>query len=184
MSILNVSPDTLLRPDSADDAGRLFAVVDANRDYLRQWLPWLDGSRSEADTLAFVVRALKEEEEGRGITRLIEFQGAIAGVVGFHGMNVLNRNSEIGYWLAEECQGRGIMTACVERLVRYAFEERAFHRVAIHVAVDNAKSRAIPERLGIQIEGVMREAGWLYDHYVDLVLYALVRSDGEGPRTA
>jgi ribosomal-protein-serine acetyltransferase len=177
MSTLIVGSQIALRPVTTDDAARLFVLVDANRAYLRAWLPWLDGSRCEADTLTFLTRVIEQEREGREATLLIEHEGALCGVVGLNRIDALNRHCEIGYWLAEADQGRGIMTACVERLVQHAFEDRQLNRVAIHVATDNTRSRAIPERLGFKVEGVMREAGWLYDHFVDLVLYAIVCSD-------
>jgi ribosomal-protein-serine acetyltransferase len=177
MSTLTVNPETVLRPLSTNDAATLFALVDANRAYLRNWLPWLDGTRCEADTLAFITRVVREEEEGRVATRLIEHDGALCGVIGFHAIDALNRKCEIGYWLAEKYQGRGVITACVERLIRHGFEDRQLNRIAIHVAVGNAKSRAIPERLGFKSEGVLREAGWRYNHFVDLVVYALLRAE-------
>jgi ribosomal-protein-serine acetyltransferase len=39
------------------------------------------------------------------------------------------------------------------------------------------KSRAIPERLSFRIEGIMRQNEWLYDHFVDHVVYGMIRSD-------
>lgn len=180
MVTLVVNPKTVLRSPSTDDVCRLFALVDANRAYLRNWLPWLDGTRCEADTLAFVTRVVREEEEGRVATRLIEYDGALCGTIGFHAIDALNRKCEMGYWLAQNYQGRGIVTACVQRLIRHGFEDRQLNRIAIHVAVGNAKSRAIPERLGFKSEGILREAGWRYGHFVDLAVYSLLRSEWTG----
>jgi ribosomal-protein-serine acetyltransferase len=177
MATLIVNPKTILRSPSTDDAATLFALVDANRTYLRNWLPWLDGTRYESDTLAFIGRVVRDEEEGRVATRLIEHEGALCGTIGFHAIDALNRKCEMGYWLAENYQGRGIVTACVARMIRHAFEDRQLNRIAIHVAIGNAKSRAIPERLGFKPEGILREAGWRYDHFADLAVYSLLRSE-------
>ena len=54
------------------------------------------------------------------------------------------------------------------------------NKVRISVAEENARSRAIPERLGFKIEGIAREAEWLYDHYVNHVLYAAIKSEWVG----
>ena len=40
--------------------------------------------------------------------------------------------------------------------------------------LDNHKSRAIPERFGFKKEGMIRQAEWLYDHYVDHIIYGLL----------
>jgi ribosomal-protein-serine acetyltransferase len=49
--------------------------------------------------------------------------------------------------------------------------------VEVRAAPGNRRSRAIPERLGFRQEGILRDAEWLYDHYVDLVVYAMLADD-------
>ena len=99
------------------------------------------------------------------------------GVIGYNWIDPANRACEIGYWLAESHVGRGLMKRACATLIAYAFETLLLNRVNIPVAVGNARSRAIPEGLGFDHEGVRREAEWLYDHYVDHALYALLRRD-------
>jgi ribosomal-protein-serine acetyltransferase len=177
--LLEVSPTTILRAVSPDDAGPLFALVDANRAHLREWLPWLDDSRSEVDTLAFLAGAIERRHAGLGLDMLIEHQGEICGGAAFNTIDRANRIAVIGYWLAERWQGRGIMTACVSRMVRHAFDDLKLNRITISIAVANRRSQGIAKRLGFQAEGILRESAWLYDHFVDQVLYALIRSDWE-----
>lgn len=69
------------------------------------------------------------------------------------------------------------MTACVKRLVRHAFEDLDLNRITLPIATENRRSRAVAERLGFRQEGVLRQAEWLYDHFVDHVLYAQIQSD-------
>ncbi|MEN1761147.1 GNAT family protein [Anoxynatronum sibiricum] len=54
---------------------------------------------------------------------------------------------------------------------------RSLNRVEIRCATGNHKSRAIPQQLRFVAEGVLREAEWLYDHYVDHVVYAMLASE-------
>lgn len=180
----SIDVETVLRPVTINDAERLFAVVDANREHLRAWLPWLDRNKSVEDTRSFIDTLLERGRAGRGSVWLIEEAGVLCGVTGFNWIEPVNRVCEIGYWLAGGHQRRGIMTQCVARLVRHAFEDLNINRVTIPVAVENQRSRAIPERLGFRTEGVMRQAEWLYDHFVDHVMYALVRSDWSGAARA
>ena len=172
-----VDESTTLRPVAIEDAADLFALVEANRVHLRAWLPWVDGSRRVEDTREFLASVIERGRAGRGSVWAIHSEATLCGVVGFNWIEPFNRVCEIGYWLAADYQGRGIMTRCVSRLIRHAFEDLQLNRITIPVAVENKRSRAVPERLGFRAEGVMREAEWLYDHYVDHVLYALLRSE-------
>ena len=96
-------------------------------------------------------------------------------------VNQRNRNAEIGYWLGAEHQGRGLVTRACAALVSYAFDTMALHRVEIYCAPDNTRSRRVPERLGFAVEGTLRDAEWLYDHYVDNVLYAMLSTEWSPP---
>ena len=170
--MLDVSPTLRLRPINIQDARPLADLVDANRTYLRQWLPWVDGSRGEDDTRAFITSELARQDADQGLVFVIEEHGEPCGVVGFNQINTVNRYATIGYWMAEAFQGRGIMTASVRRLERFAFETLDLNRVSIVVAIENKRSRSVPERLGYRQEGILRENEWLYDHFVDHALYA------------
>ena len=69
------------------------------------------------------------------------------------------------------------MTRSCKALVNFVFDEIGLNRVEIRAAVHNWKSRAIPERLGFTQEGIIRDAEWLYDHYVDHVVYGMLKRE-------
>jgi ribosomal-protein-serine acetyltransferase len=167
-----------LRAFEEADAGELFALTESNRAHLEPWLPWVPLTTSPDDSRQFIrmTRRQLEDDEGMQLA-LADADGAIAGVAGFHRFDWPNRATTIGYWLAADRQGRGLMTAAVRALVAHAFDERSLHRIEIAAAVDNARSRAIPERLGFRAEGVRREAERHGDRYLDLVVYALLSTD-------
>ncbi|MEZ6046334.1 MAG: GNAT family N-acetyltransferase [Planctomycetaceae bacterium] len=91
-------------------AEALFALTDKNREYLKQWLPWLDKVRGPEDSRAFLQEQLEKYAEGTYSRFLSTIKGTSVGVTGFHKMNPANRTADIGYWLAEEFNGLGIMT--------------------------------------------------------------------------
>ena len=176
-NILDVGPKTFLRPIALEDAADLFAVADASRSHLRQWLPWLDKNQNAADTESFIASVIEKRQSGGGAVWAIVESNAICGVLGFNWIDSANRSAGIGYWLAQSHQGRGIMTASVARLVRHGFEALNLNRISITAAVENHRSRAIPKRLGFHAEGTLRQAEWLYDHFVDHVIYAQLKLD-------
>ena len=159
------------------DAEELFLVVDANRQHLRQWLPWLDANTTVEHGREFIRSGLRQHAQGQGFTCAIILRGCIVGVVGHHPIRWSNKSVELGYWLSREAVGHGIMTRCCRLLVAHAFQGLGLNRVAIPVAVGNRRSRGIPERLGFTQEGVIRDAEWLYDHFVDHALYAILKKD-------
>lgn len=167
----------MLREENAEE---LFSVVDANRQRLREWLPWLDANTKVEHTLEFIQSTLKQHSRDEGFVCAIFFKGRVSGVVGYHPIKKANKSVDIGYWLSSEATGKGIMTKCCRALIDYAFSELDLNRVSIPAAVGNARSRAIPERLGFMQEGIIHDAEWLYDHYVDNVLYAMLKRDWNG----
>lgn len=159
------------------DAPALYDLIDSGREYLREWLPWVDQTRQVEDTARFIQTALGQFAASNGFQAGILYQGQLAGVVGFHQIDWHNRNTALGYWLGATYQGRGIMTAAVQAMVDIAFNEYHLHRVEIQAAVTNRKSRAIPERLGFTQEGVIRQAERLLDRFVDHAVYGMLAPD-------
>jgi ribosomal-protein-serine acetyltransferase len=150
----------------------LFELTDSNRKHLRQWLPWVDRTRAVADTRKFAEAAQSDFAHHVSWHSTIWFQGRLAGTVGFHSFDWANRSTSMGYWLAEALQGRGIVTRSCRALLHRAFQDLRLHRVEIRCAEENLRSRAVPERLGFQTDGLLRDAQLLNGRFVNLVVYS------------
>jgi ribosomal-protein-serine acetyltransferase len=176
---IELSEGCWLRLFEESDADELYALVTANRNYLARWMPWATGQTLE-DTVAFIQLTRRQLATNDGFQTAVIEGGRIIGVVGFHGVSWQRRSTSIGYWLAEPAQGRGTMTRALRALIDHAFGTWRLHRVEIRAGVDNAPSRAIPERLGFTQEGIAREAERIGERHVDQVVYAtLAREWGE-----
>jgi ribosomal-protein-serine acetyltransferase len=179
VSSFALSEGVLLRAVEESDAQELHALVDANRDHLARWMPWAAG-QTLADTVEFIRRAGEQLVNDDGFQAVVLEDDRIVGTAGFHGVSRSHSSTSLGYWLAESAQGRGTMTRAVCALVDHAFGDWRLHRVEIRAGVENARSRAIPERLGFRREGVLREAERVGDRYVDQVVYAMLAGDWPG----
>lgn len=177
MFVYRIDEELSIKLVELNDAEKLYALIDKSRIYLREWLPWLDGTTSVEDTKEFIQSCLKNYAENQGITASILFNGVIVGVVSYNHMDWTNKIAYIGYWLGEEYQGNGIMVRVVWVLTDYAFHHMGLNKVEIRAAEENEKSRVIPEKLGFVNEGCVRQAEWLYDHYVDHVVYGMLVED-------
>ncbi len=171
-----LTPTSEIRLDLMEEvhAQELFRLVEANRPYLRAWLPWLDTQQSVVDSLQFIRLTRDQFKQHESMTVGIWYRDALSGVIGYHRFDWMNRASMIGYWLAADRQGKGIVTEACREMVNYGFSHLGLHRIEIKCATGNRKSCAIPERLGFVNEGITRQGEWLYDRYVDLVVYSML----------
>jgi len=176
-------PGVALRLLEERDAPELDAVVEANREYLARWMPWA-ADNTEQDTLDYIRRVRKQLADNDGLTTAITVDGRIAGSVGMVSVSWRDLSTEIGYWLAAEHQGRGIMTAAVRAYLDYAFDTLELNRVGVKAAIKNARSRAVPERLGFTYEGTEREAERLGGRAHDLASYSMLNTEWVRTRPA
>lgn len=167
----------LLRPA---DARPLFMLVEAGRVRLRRWLPWVDLTREAEDTRRFILRTQAQVREGTGATFGLWWRGRLVGVAGYNWIDDANRSAAVGYWLAAEAEGRGLMTAAVAALLRHGFGDLDLHRIELRAGVRNRRSRAVAERLGFRREGTLRQAEWVSGRWVDHAVYGLLDEDWRG----
>lgn len=158
------------------DAAELHALIDRNRDYLARWMPWARGHTAAA-TLEFIRLTRRQLADNNGLQTAIIVKHRIAGLVGLHAVSWPNRSTSIGYWLAEEHQGQGLVTTAVRVYLDYVFATLALDRITLSAAVDNARSRALAERMGFRQEGVLRQAEVVNGRAHDLALYAMLREE-------
>jgi len=158
------------------DAPELYELVDANRAHLAEWMPWAAG-QDLAGTERFILEADAQFKANNGFQAALAPTGPIIGGAGFHSIDWTNRNTTIGYWLAEDQQGQGTMTTTVRALIDHAFNEWNLHRIEIHCAPANHRSRAIPERLGFREEATLRETEHVGGRWLDSIVYGLLEDE-------
>ena len=155
MKTIPILPGIALHELRTADAADIFAAIDGERAYLGRWLPFVQFTRNEEDSLRFVRSVLEASYR-----------------------ETVFRTTEIGYWLREAWQGRGIVTTAVRALCRMAREELAMRCVAIKCATGNGPSNRIPQRLGFTLDHVEHRAELLEDgRYTDANVYLLNLAD-------
>ncbi|RPF54093.1 GNAT family N-acetyltransferase [Aquisalibacillus elongatus] len=180
MFVHQVNDEISLRLVDLGDVGELFKLTDESREHLRAWLPWLDRTKTQKDTEEYIKFSKKLYAENKGMNTIVLYKGDMAGVAGFNEIDWDNRIAYIGYWLGEQYTGKGIMTRVAGALTDYAFNGLGMNKVDIRAAEFNIGSRAIPERLGFKQEGRIRSSEFLYDHYVDHIVYGMLKDEWKG----
>jgi ribosomal-protein-serine acetyltransferase len=170
-------PSLKLRLVREKDAEELSVRVDQNREHLRRWASWVDGTTTTSDTLKFVRFCLQSAVAGTGFHYALLLDGEIVGLVTFNTVEKINRCATMGYWLAKSQTGRGLMTTAAKTLISEGFRQLDLNRIQARVATENYPSQAVCERLGLKKEGILRQAEWVNDHFVDLTMNSVLRSE-------
>lgn len=139
----------LLKAVKASEAGALFELVDFNRDYLAEYLPWARGNTRE-DSATFVQKVQSDRMEGAEYGFGIYYDGVLAGHISL--MHLADgKTPEIGYWLTKKLSGKGITKRAAERLSRFGFETLGLKEIVIKAATTNIASNKIAENIGYQL---------------------------------
>jgi ribosomal-protein-serine acetyltransferase len=177
---ISIDKDVCLELTSARHADALYDAVDNNREHLSEFLPWVSNMQSASDFLQYVQRCELLYRQREEVSFVIMAGEVAIGRIGLHYMNLQNKNASIGYWLTKDAEGKGIITKSCEKLIAYGFRELGLHRIEIKAAVDNVRSRAIPQKLHFKKEGVLREAELVGGRFLDIVVFSLLRSEWGG----
>ena len=158
-------------------ASALFKQIDSQREYLREWLSWVDTTHSTDDTLKFLKESMKNNSNGKQLITVITHDNTPIGTAGFHRLDTAQATAELGYWLSAHQQKKGIMTKVVHALITHVFKTKATNRVEIRVASPNLKSKAIPIRLGFHLDGVLREGIIIHKKFYDIEVYSILKRE-------
>jgi ribosomal-protein-serine acetyltransferase len=143
-------PHAQLRRWRPADAEELAAVITANLDHLRPWMPWIAAEpMALSERLVLLQRWETEWDVGGDRHWAFVVDGRIAGSIGLMGRIGVGA-VEMGYWLDARCTGRGIVTAAARAVTTVAFDNPRIQRVEIHHDKANRPSGAIPRRLGYE----------------------------------
>src|SRR5665811_306651 len=167
--------DLTLRPLTQLDADD---VTEACQDAeTLRWLP-IPRPYTQANAEWFIgTFAPAQREAGAGIVFAIESAGRLVGASDLKHVNWAYKVAEVGYWVAPWARDRGVASDATRALARWAIRDHGFERVELFAATGNIASQRAAEKAGFVREGVARNAGYVHDGRVDLVLFSLVPGD-------
>lgn len=142
-------------------------------DYLRDGLPF---PYTVADAQAYI-RSVEEAEFAFAITVDDRAVGSIRAV---RKENIHYRTAEIGYSIAQEYWGKGLMTQAVQQLCDYVFTTSTIVRISAESFAKNHSSYRVLEKAGFTLEGVLQKHAEKNQQLFDMKLYALIRQEKEG----
>lgn len=158
-------------------ADELYRVIDSNRGHLREWLPWVDTTLRPEDVEEFIRNKLRTFAQDDLPTCSIRETGVLVGVIDLHELKPHIQTASLGYWLAKDAQGRGIMTAACRAMLDYGLGLLKLNQILLTAIDSNAKSIAIAERLGFNRDGVERRAHAMRGDLLDGAIYSMLASE-------
>jgi ribosomal-protein-alanine N-acetyltransferase len=170
------TPRLTLRPLRPADAAAVFALH-ADREGMRYWStpPWDDPALAEA----MVQRDLEGMPAGDHLRLALEraSDGRLVGLCSLFAFHLPSRRAEMGYLLARDCWGQGLMHEALCTLLDYGFGVLDLNRVEADIDPRNAASERTLRRLGFALEGTLRERWIVAGEVSDTGLYGLLRRD-------
>jgi RimJ/RimL family protein N-acetyltransferase len=144
----------VLRCWQRDDAPLVKDAIDSSLDELRLWMPWARSEPSPLESIAQRIEKFRRAfEEGRDWTYgiLDATESRVIGGSGLHPRTQPGR-LEIGYWIRSSDTGQGFATEVAAALADRAFHLHGADGVEIRCDPRNARSAAVPQRLGFTLE--------------------------------
>jgi ribosomal-protein-serine acetyltransferase len=173
----HIGDDLILRMFRDSDAEAVFVVVKRNYDHLKPFMHWATPGYSIQSAREFIEKSIESTVARTGLGFGIFEKHRFIGSIGFVKFDWNARKTEIGYWIDQDEEGRGIISAACRVLIEYAFVELHLNRVEIRCAASNLRSAAIPERLGFRNEGVLRRSEFRDGRLQDFKIFGLLADE-------
>ncbi len=174
---INIDENIKLELINDTHSQAVFEIANESRNYLREWLIWVDDMQSVEFIENYIKGSKQRNSDGIEFAFVIIENQKVVGRMGIYRINTINRIGEIGYWLAENKQGKGIVTKCCKGLINFCFNELHLNRVEIICGTENYKSQVIPERLGFTKEGIIRQGALVHNKFINLCLFSFLKSE-------
>jgi len=173
---LLTSERTLMRGWELRDAESVFTY--ASDPEVTRYMFW-DRHRTVADAHSFLTMVAGEyEREELGYALCLRSAPDVAiGGLGVFWRGKQHKVMELGYVMAREHWGQGLLPEAARLLVSHAFATRAVERIYAPILAENAKSRRAAEKIGMRFEGVLRSSLELRGRRWDQAVYSVLRAD-------
>ena len=165
----------LIREWKKSDAAALAAAL-SNKNILNNLRDGLPYPYTEIDAEAYINSVL-DSDPNDTFAYAIDVDGRAVGSIGaFRQKNIHCRTAELGYYIAEEYWGKGIMTCAVRQLCEKLFAETDLLRIFAEPFAVNVGSRRVLEKAGFRLEGIMKNNAFKNGQVLDMALYAYTRN--------
>jgi len=166
----------LLRKITLNDASDMFEY--ASNPEVSEYTMW--STHVSIEDTKYFLKSLtkmykKRELVDWGIVHKAEKK--FIGTCGFVEWSMTHSRAEIGYALSGRYWGEGYMSEAVNAIIEFGFREMLLNRIAARCEVNNIASARVMEKVGMQLEGILRQQLFVKGRYWDLKIYSILREE-------
>ena len=165
-----------IRKWKLSDAKDLASVISNKKiqDNLRDGLPY---PYTEQDATDYISAMLSEDENETLAFAITIDNKAIGSIGAFRQKNIHRHTAEIGYYIAEEYWGKGLMTEAVKQICSYIFDKSNIVRIYAEPLSYNKASCRVLEKAGFLYEGTLRSNAIKNGKTIDMLMYSRLKTD-------
>jgi RimJ/RimL family protein N-acetyltransferase len=172
------APPLRLRPWRPCHVEALYEAARESVTTVGHWLPWCRANYAWEDAVAWIESC--QSGWSRGEPYAFGIFGEDEQLLGGIGLNRLDRehrSANLGYWVRESAQGKGIAPAAVQAIATFGFNCQDLMRIEIVAAIANWASRRCAEKAGARFEGIARQRLMIGATQMDAAVYGLIPAD-------
>ena len=165
-----------IRKWKLSDAADLAAAISNKKvqENLRDGLPYPYTEQDGTDYISTMLSVDENETFAFAIT----VDNKVIGSIGvFRQENIHRQTAELGYFIAEECWGKGIMSEAVKQTCEYVFDKSDIIRIYAEPFAYNTASCRVLEKVGFQYEGTLRNNAVKNGEIIDMKMYSLLKTE-------
>lgn len=179
-----VTPRLVLRPPRTGDVAEIRRLMRANHEHLKPWNPAPppgEDPSSITEVSKTVLRHRRDWKHGSSYIFMVAEREAPARFVGKIALNGVMRGAMwgayLGYWMADDAQGKGLVTEGIGAVLDFAFGPANLHRIQAAIMPRNARSLRVIEKLGFRREGYAERYLQIAGNWEDHILFARTREE-------
>ncbi|MGI6725820.1 MAG: GNAT family N-acetyltransferase [Christensenellales bacterium] len=139
------------------------------------WDPHANLAQTRAVLLGLIAQSRQEQLFTRAL--VLKDSGRMIGTIGLVWRDWESHAAEVGFSMAKDCWGRGLMTQALTQYLCFVFTRLGIHRVEARHDALNPASGAVMQKAGLCMEGVLKERLFYKNRYASVVLYAAIARD-------
>lgn len=136
------------------------------------WYP----HKNHLETLAFVNSLVIRHDNGTCTDWVIERKQdkRAIGIINLHNFSTPNRHAEMGFWLAQDCWGKGYAQDSAQCVLQFAFETLKLNKISCLCATENLRSKNLLQKLHLTYEGTLRRHIDIHGIFSDIDVYSIL----------
>ncbi len=168
-----------IRPINQEDYFMFFELINSNRARLKKYFP---NTTKEIKTLEDSKKHLVESDKSRNAQEKYSFgiymEEKLIGYINVKNIDIETSKCELGYFISEKHEGKGIMTEQIRNIIKYCFETLGLLKIFLRIGEENIGSKVIAEKTGFEKEGVLRKEFKLDNgDFIDIEYYGILNQN-------